>query len=71
MLPILIAVCEIGSWLLLLAAIVMVGDADRTEALWWWLARLGMVLAVWAIWPVSHTLAPSRPTNDDRVHSNG
>ncbi len=56
---------------LLLAAIVLVGDPDRTEALWWWLGRLGLVLAVWAIWPVSHTLAPSRPTVGDRVHSNG
>lgn len=56
---------------LLLAAIVMVGDPDRTEALRWWLVRLGMVLAIWAIWPVSHTLWPARPPAGGQVHSNG
>jgi hypothetical protein len=42
-------------------AIVVVGDADRTTALQGWLVRLTMVLAVWAIWPVSHTLWPAKP----------
>ncbi len=45
---------------LLLAAIAIVGDADRTEALLGWIARLTMILGIWAIWPISHTLWPSR-----------
>ncbi|MEU5880717.1 hypothetical protein [Spirillospora sp. NPDC047279] len=46
---------------ILLAMITMVGDADRTEALYGWMGRLSVVLAIWAIWPVSHTLWPSKP----------
>ena len=46
---------------LLLAAIAIVGDADRTEALLGWIARLTMILAVWSLWPITHTLWPSRP----------
>jgi hypothetical protein len=42
-------------------AIVVVGDGDRTAALDAWLVRLTMVLAVWAIWPVSHTFWPAKP----------
>jgi hypothetical protein len=45
---------------LLLAAIAIVGDADRTEVLLGWIARLTMILGIWAIWPISHTLWPSR-----------
>jgi hypothetical protein len=45
---------------LLLAAIAIVGDADRTDALLGWIARLTMILGIWAIWPISHTLWPSR-----------
>jgi hypothetical protein len=26
-----------------------------------WIGRLTLVLAIWAIWPVSHTLWPSKP----------
>src|SRR5918999_5823155 len=40
---------------LLLAAIALVGDAGRTEELQAWLARLGLVLVIWSIWPVSYT----------------
>jgi hypothetical protein len=45
---------------LLLAAIAIVDDAERTEALLGWVARLTMVLGIWAIWPISHTAWPSR-----------
>lgn len=34
---------------LLLAAIALVGDADRTEALQGWIVRLTTVLAVWSL----------------------
>jgi len=45
-------------------AILLVGDADRTAALEAWIGRLTIVVAIWAIWPVSHTLWPSRPKAD-------
>jgi hypothetical protein len=41
---------------LLLAAIALVGDADRTEELQGWIVRLTIVLAIWSIWPISHTV---------------
>ncbi|MFI0368679.1 hypothetical protein ACH35V_12415 [Actinomadura sp. 1N219] len=47
---------------LLLAMIAWVGDPDRTEALLGWLARLGTVLAIWSLWPITHTLWPSKPS---------
>jgi hypothetical protein len=50
---------------LLLAAILIVGDADRTEALTGWIARLTLVLGIWSLWPVTHTLWPS-PTAEQR-----
>jgi hypothetical protein len=40
---------------LLLGAIALVGDADRTEALRAWIVRLTILLAIWSIWPISHT----------------
>lgn len=46
---------------LLLLAIAVVGDAARTAQLEGWIGRLTLVLAIWAIWPVSHTLWPSNP----------
>lgn len=46
---------------LLLAAIVLVDDPDRTAALRWWLVRLALVLAIWAIWPVAATIWPTPP----------
>jgi hypothetical protein len=46
---------------LLVAAIVIVGDADRTEALSAWLLRLTAVLAIWSLWPITYTLFPSKP----------
>jgi hypothetical protein len=45
---------------LLLAAIAIVGDADRTEALVGWIARLSLILGIWSLWPITHTLWPSR-----------
>jgi hypothetical protein len=42
---------------LLVAAIVIVGDAERTEALEGWIVRLSIILAIWSIWPISHTLS--------------
>ncbi|MEV3925568.1 hypothetical protein [Actinomadura coerulea] len=46
---------------LLLAMIALVGDADRTRALDAWLGRLGFVLAVWSLWPITTTLWPPKP----------
>jgi hypothetical protein len=46
---------------LLLGAIALVGDADRTEALQGWIARATLVLAIWSLWPITHTLWPARP----------
>ncbi|MEU5988974.1 hypothetical protein ABZ806_08355 [Spirillospora sp. NPDC047418] len=46
---------------LLLAMIVLVDDPDRTRALTAWLGRLGTVLAVWSLWPITHTLWPAKP----------
>ncbi|WP_443098379.1 hypothetical protein [Actinomadura chokoriensis] len=46
---------------LLLAMIVLVGDADRSQALRGWLARLGAILAIWSLWPITHTLWPAKP----------
>jgi hypothetical protein len=45
---------------LLLAAIAIVGDAERTEALEGWIARLTMILGIWSLWPITHTIWPSR-----------
>ena len=43
---------------LLLTAVLVVDDADRTQALLGWLPTLGVVLAVWFIgWPLWTTLA--------------
>jgi hypothetical protein len=41
---------------LLLAAVAVIDDPARTDALLWWVARLGVVLAIWAIWPVTESL---------------
>jgi hypothetical protein len=46
---------------LLLAAILIVGDAARTEALQWWIVRLTAVLAIWSLWPITYTIWPARP----------
>ncbi|WP_223692567.1 hypothetical protein [Leifsonia poae] len=45
---------------LLLAAIAIVGDHDRTAALQGWLSTLTLVLGICAIWPVSYTLWPGK-----------
>ncbi|MQY03523.1 hypothetical protein [Actinomadura macrotermitis] len=45
----------------LLGMIALVGDAHRTEALAGWPARLGAVLAIWSLWPITTTLWPPRP----------
>ena len=46
---------------LLLAAIALVGDAARTQALEDWLVRLTTILAVWSLWAVGVSLWPPRP----------
>jgi hypothetical protein len=46
---------------LLLAAILIVGDAARTEALQWWIVRLTAVLAIWSLWPITYTIWPAKP----------
>jgi hypothetical protein len=53
---------------LLLAAIAIVDDADRTEALLGWIARLSMILAIWSLWPITHTLWPSREGSEPLTH---
>jgi hypothetical protein len=45
---------------LLAAAIAIVGDAERTEALEGWIARLTMIVAIWSLWPITHTIWPAR-----------
>jgi hypothetical protein len=54
------AVAWAVSCALVAAAIVIVGDARRTEALEGWIARLTMILAVWSLWPITHTIWPAR-----------
>ena len=52
---------------LLLAAIALVGDADRTQELHAWIARLTLLLAIWSIWPISHTVeALTRRSSEQR-----
>jgi hypothetical protein len=46
---------------LLLIAIAVVADGDRTEALQGWITRLTLVLAIWSLWPITHTLWPNKP----------
>jgi hypothetical protein len=46
---------------LLGAAIAIVGDADRTAELQGWIVRLTIVLAIWSLWPITHTLWPAKP----------
>ena len=46
---------------LLATAIAIVGDADRTQELQGWIARLTLVLAIWSLWPITHTLWPAKP----------
>jgi hypothetical protein len=41
---------------LLGAAIAIIGDAERTEALAGWIVRLTGVLAIWSIWPLSYSV---------------
>jgi hypothetical protein len=51
---------------LLLAAILLVDDAARTEQLRAWIARLSLVLVVWLIgWPVADTIWPRKPPAPD------
>lgn len=49
---------------LLLGAIAVVGDASRTTALWEWIVRLTVVLAIWAIWPITYTVRARRSAPD-------
>src|ERR687895_103468 len=44
---------------LLATAIAIVGDADRTQGLGGWIVRLTIVLAIWSLWPITHTLWPT------------
>ncbi|MFC9976427.1 hypothetical protein ACFVH6_36580 [Spirillospora sp. NPDC127200] len=41
--------------------IVMVDDAERTRQLLGWIVRLSVILAIWSLWPVTHTLWPGKP----------
>ncbi|GAA2452679.1 hypothetical protein GCM10010191_83830 [Actinomadura vinacea] len=45
----------------LVSMIFVVDDPSRTEALLGWAARLLMVLAIWSLWPITHTLWPAKP----------
>ncbi len=46
---------------LLATAILVVGDAARTAELQGWLVRLGVVLAIWSLWPITLSIWPARP----------
>ncbi len=48
---------------LLLTAIAIVGDAERTEALARWVVQLSFVLAIWSLWPITYALGAS-PTSE-------
>lgn len=51
---------------LLLAAILLVDDAARTEQLRGWIVRLTLVLVVWLLgWPVFYTIWPKQPPAPD------
>lgn len=54
---------------LLVAAIVIVGDPDRTQALTDWLLRLTLVLGIWSLWPITYTLWPAKPKPGGRSTS--
>ncbi|MFC0004895.1 hypothetical protein [Micromonospora siamensis] len=46
---------------LLLAAVLLVGDPERTRELESWIGRLGVVMAGWLVfWPVAYTVFPKR-----------
>lgn len=53
-----------GAWAiscaLLVAGILWVDDASRTEALEMWVGRLTFVLGICALWPLSYTFFPSK-----------
>lgn len=49
---------------LLLAAIALVSDADRTRALVGWLERLTLVVVVWSLWPITYTIWPAKPKGE-------
>ncbi|WJJ10681.1 hypothetical protein P9990_19175 [Prescottella equi] len=51
---------------LLLAAIAMVGEPDRTAALSDWIRTLTVVLGVWGVIALSYTLFPARPKVAER-----
>jgi len=46
---------------LLVTAILVVGDGDRTAELQDWLIRLTVALAIWSLWPITLSLWPARP----------
>ncbi|WP_067465333.1 hypothetical protein [Actinomadura macra] len=48
---------------ILLLMIVLVDDPDRTGQLTGWTLRLGTILAIWSLWPITYTLWPSKPKN--------
>ena len=52
---------------LLAGAIVIVGDAGRTEELEGWIARLSVILAIWSLWPITYTLWPAKPGTAPRT----
>ncbi len=49
---------------LLLLAIAMVGDADRTRALNGWLLRLTLFIGAWALWALRFRFWPVRERRD-------
>ncbi|WP_206664072.1 hypothetical protein [Thermomonospora catenispora] len=54
---------------LLLGAVALVGDAERTRELLAWTGRLTMVLGIWSLWPITYTLWPAKPKGDDARRS--
>jgi hypothetical protein len=49
---------------LLLLGVALVGDLQRSEALFGWMARVGVILAIALIWPVTYTIWPAQPKRD-------
>ncbi len=47
---------------LLVAGILWVGDAGRTEALEGWIVRLTWVLGISSLWPITYTFFPEKAT---------
>ncbi|MBO0688998.1 MAG: hypothetical protein J2P40_05400 [Candidatus Dormibacteraeota bacterium] len=46
---------------LLLLGVALVGDLEQAEVLFTWMVRVGVILAIALIWPVTYTIWPAQP----------